>query len=433
MPARNIRKARKRGSVAIIGLGYVGLPLACLAAEKGYRVFGIDRDREKIALINAQKSPIKDSRLKLWLKKVSFEATTDFRAVKSAQFVIICVPTPVDHAYNPDLGPVRSACTSLLPFLKKGQVIVLESTVNPGVCEEVVLPILATSGLKIGKDIHLAHCPERINPGDRKWSVRNIPRVIGATDPKGLKKAVAFYESIIEAPIRPMKSIKEAEATKILENSFRDINIAFVNEIAQSFNKLGIDVLDVIEGAKTKPFAFMAHYPSCGIGGHCIPVDPYYLIERAKASGFDHKFLKLAREINNGMPAYTVGLLVRALNDLKMSVKGTRVGVLGIAYKADIDDTRESPSFVIIDLLKELGAVVQTYDPHVLKESSGKSLEDLLAHSDALVVATAHREFIDMNYRLLKKYRIKVVIDGKNCLDKDTVVKQGVIYKGISR
>ncbi len=431
--AKPLRKTRKRGTVAIVGLGYVGLPLACLAAEKGFRVFGIGRDKGKIALINARKSPIKDRRLQQWLRQVSFEATTDFSVVKKASFVVICVPTPVDHSYNPDLGPVRSACESLLPFLKKGQIVILESTVNPGVCEEVVLPILAKSGLKVGKDIHLAHCPERINPGDKKWTVRNIPRVIGATDPKGLTKAVAFYQSIIEAPVRPMRSIKEAEATKILENAFRDVNIAFVNEIAQSFDKLGIDVLDVIEGAKTKPFAFMAHYPSCGIGGHCIPVDPYYLIERAKKSGFDHKFLKLAREINNGMPAYTVGLLVRALNDLKRSVKGTRVGVAGIAYKADIDDTRESPSYVIIHLLKELGADVQTYDPHVPRESNRKSLEDLLAHSDALVVATAHREFVDMDYRLLKKHRIKVVIDGKNCLDKDTVVKHGIIYKGISR
>lgn len=417
----------------MVGLGYVGLPLACLAAEKGYRVIGIDRDQAKIDAINARKSPIADRQLQRWLRSVDIKATNDFSAVRKATVIVICVPTPVDHAYNPDLGPVKNACASIQPYLRKGQVVVLESTVNPGVCDEVVAPLLARSGLRVGTDIHLAHCPERINPGDRKWTIRNIPRVIGAGDPKGLRKALAFYQSVIENDIRPMRSIKEAEATKILENAFRDVNIAFVNEIAQSFHRLGIDVLDVIEGAKTKPFAFLAHYPSCGIGGHCIPVDPYYLIERAKASGFDHKFLKLAREINNGMPSYTVDLLVRALNGLGMPLKGTRIGMLGLAYKADIGDIRESPSRIIIALLRELGADVQVYDPHVLKQSNRKSLAELLKHSDAIILATAHREFVEMDLRLLKQHRIHVVVDGKNALDKQAIERLGIVYCGIGR
>lgn len=231
-----------------------------------------------------------------------------------------------------------------------------------------------------------------------------------------------------------MKSIREAEAVKVVENSFRDINIAFVNELALSFDKLDIDVKDVIEGAATKPFSFLAHFPSCGVGGHCIPVDPYYLIERAKRAGFDHKFLKRAREINNYMPIYTVELLQDALNMVKLPMNGTRVGVLGLSYKANIDDVRESPSFKIIEALKEHRAIVETFDPHVLNVSSKKTLNDILASCDALVLATNHREFLTMlTPELLMQYNIQVIIDGKNALDKDAFRSSGIVYKGIGR
>lgn len=420
-------------TVAVIGLGYVGLPLAIRAQERGYHVIGIDQDETKIALINQQKPPFDEEYLHINLPLYPITATTDVSAIKKADIILICVPTPVDKYHNPDLGPVQSACTMAAENLKKGALVVLESTVNPGVSEEVVRPTFESHGFEIGKDVFIAHCPERINPGDPKWNVTNIPRVVGAFTPKGLKKAVDFYTSIIDAPIKPMKHIREAEACKVVENSFRDINIAFVNELAKSFDALGIDVKDVIDGASTKPFAFMAHYPSCGIGGHCIPVDPYYLIERAKRAGFDHKFLRTSRTINNSMPAYTVELLQDKLNQIKLPLNGTNVGLLGIAYKANVDDDRESPYYDIVTGLKKHGAKIHSYDPHLLKKSSVKTLEALLKKSDAIILVTNHKKFAKINGALLKKYDIKVIIDGKNFLDKKDIEKHKIIYKGIGR
>lgn len=424
---------RGRGTVAIIGLGYVGLPLACLCSEKGYRTIEIGINQAKVDLINAGKNPIEGSALSRWLRRVRIEATTDYRMVRQANIVVICVPTPVDKLYNPDLGSIIAASEGIRRNLRRGQLIVVESTVNPGVCEEVVLPILEKSGLQAGKHFHLAHCPERIDPGNKKWTVRNIPRVVGATDPVGLRKAVHFYESILEVTVRPMKTIKEAEATKIVENSFRDVNIAFVNELAKSFAKLGIDVLEVIEGAKTKPFAFLAHYPSAGVGGHCIPVDPYYLIERAKRSGFDHKFLKLAREINNSMPTYTIEMLVEALNEIERSVRGTSVGVLGVAYKADVSDVRESPSLQVIERLKNLGAQLSVYDPFVPEFSTVRSIRDLLAASQAVILMTNHRVFRSLRPFNFRQHRVRVVIDGKNAWNPAAFRSLKIIYRGIGR
>ncbi|MFH0952030.1 MAG: nucleotide sugar dehydrogenase [Patescibacteria group bacterium] len=428
------QKLKKRDKIAVIGLGYVGLPLACLAASKGYQVTGLAQNKKKVAMINDKKSPIKDSRLASWLKNVAIEATTDYKVIQKVKIIVICVPTPVDEFYNPDLKPIRSACQSIRQYLKKGQLVIVESTINPGICEEVIRPILEKSGLKAGKDFYLAHCPERINPGDKKWHVGNIPRLVGALTSTGLKKAAQFYETIIDAPIRKMETIKAAEATKIFENAFRDINIAFVNEIAKSFDRLGIDVIDVIEGAKTKPFSYLAHYPSSGVGGHCIPVDPYYLIDRAERSGFDHQFLKLARTINNSMPLYTVSLLTKALNKINQPVQGAKIGILGVAYKKGIDDTRESPSFVIQKLLKDLGAKLWVYDPYVPDRSNVKNIEELLDRSDGVVLVTDHPQFMKaLTAKVLKRYNVKVIIDGKNVLDKQAITKVGLIYKGIGR
>ncbi len=419
--------------VAVIGLGYVGLPLAVRAKERGYDVVGIDLDKKKIDLINKKKSPIADEFLMENLPKYPFKATVDATEIKSADIVLICVPTPVDHLYQPDLSPVEGACKMVAENLKKEALVVLESTVNPGVSEEVVKPIFESYGHKIGVDVHIAHCPERINPGDPKWNVTNIPRVVGAFTPKGLDKAKKFYESIVDGVIRPMKHIREAEACKVVENSFRDINIAFVNELAKSFDAMDIDVKDVIEGASTKPFAFMAHYPGRGIGGHCIPVDPYYLIERAKKAGFDHKFLRTSREINNSMPDYTVELLQDKLNEVKLPLNGTNIGMLGISYKANVDDDRESPYYVIVKALRKHKAKIHSFDPHVLSKSSCKSLETILKKSEALILVTNHKEFMNIDGKLLKKYGIKVIVDGMNCLDKNDIKKNGVIYKGIGR
>ncbi len=433
---KNIQSTRrKKEIVTIVGIGYVGLPLACLCGEKGYQTFGISKDRKKVNNINKGISPIKgDEDLDGWVAKKSFTATTSYDSIPKSDIIVICVPTPIDERHNPDLTPVRDASKKIAKYLKKGQLVIMESTVNPGVCEEVIRPILEKgSGLEAGKDFYLAHAPERINPGDPQWNVRNIPRCVGALSKRGLQLALKFYRRIISAEIRPMKSIKAAEATKIIENSFRDINIAFVNELAKSFEVLGIDLVDVIDGAKTKPFAFMAHYPSCGVGGHCIPVDPYYLIERARVAGFDHRFLKLAREINNSMPAYTVGQLMKGLNEIKKPLKGTKVGLLGLSYKANIDDLRESPALDILKLLKKEGAEVIVFDPYFPQQSDVPTLEALLKRVDAVVIATNHREFVSLTPSMLKKNGVKVVVDGKNCLDKQRIQGAKIIYRGIGR
>jgi nucleotide sugar dehydrogenase len=423
---------KEKETVCVIGLGYVGLPMAVRSVEVGYKVYGLDNIKKKVDLINSGKSPMEEKYLIDNLSRFKPEATIDEKIIRKADIILICVPTPVDEKFYPDYTPVITASEMAARNLKKGALVVLESTVNPGVSEEIIAPIFKKAGYKVGKDVFIAHCPERVNPGDTKWTVANLPRVVGSMDKKGLQMAMDYYQKITTGGVRPMKSIRSAEAVKIMENSFRDINIAFVNELAKSFDKFGIDVKDVIEGASTK-FSFMPHYPSCGVGGHCIPVDPYYLIERAKENGFDHKFLRTAREINNSMPAYTVELLQDALNEIKMPMKGTRVGVLGIAYKANVDDVRESPSIKIIEFLKNYGVDVLTFDPHIPEKSTEKNLANILKKSQAIILVTDHNEFKSIEPKTWKKYGIKVVIDGKNCLDKDAIKKSGIIYKGIGR
>lgn len=335
-------------TVGVIGLGYVGWPLCLLAAKKGYAVQGVD--------INEQR--IQD--LSRCLKKRSrITIGKEFSRLREAEVVVFCVPTPLTPRQLPDFEPLKAAARDFAPFLHKGQLVVLESTVNPGVTEELLLPLLEKeSGLTGGEDFFLAHCPERINPGDTQWNVGNIPRVAGGVNQKSLEKALAFYRCLLgDGKVKAMSCVREAEAVKIVENAFRDINIAFVNELAMSFSRLGIDVVNVIEGAATKPFSFLAHFPGCGVGGHCIPVDPYYLIEYAKDNGFEHNFLSLARRINRSMPTFTVELVLRGLNEIGMPLRHAKVAVLGLAYKQDIGDDRESPSHDIIRILKEYGGV----------------------------------------------------------------------------
>jgi UDP-N-acetyl-D-glucosamine dehydrogenase len=280
------------GNLVVVGLGYVGLPLALLADRKNWDVTGVDNNPDKIEKINNKIAPFADEKISAELKTSTLKATSDKSVVKNADIIILCVPTPVYEDHMPNLEPVISACEGIAPFLTKGQLVILESTVNPGVCEEIVIPILEkNTALKAGEDFYVAHCPERIDPGNTNWDVETIPRVVGSLEKIGLTKAMDFYGSILISKVKPMNNLKEAEAVKIIENVFRDINIAFVNELAMSFQRLGIDVVNVIEGAGTKPFAFMPHFPGCGVGGHCIPVDPYYLIDYAKKNGFRHEFL----------------------------------------------------------------------------------------------------------------------------------------------
>lgn len=422
---------RRLESVVVIGLGYVGLPIALLSSRKGYQTVGLDSDSNKLHMIRQKVSPINDADIKIQLKNSKLKVSSDYSVCKNADIVIICVPTPVGNGFKPDLKPLKNACTSLAKHLKPGTLVILESTVNPGVSETIVIPLLNKSGLKAGRDFYVAHCPERINPGDVEWNVENIPRVIGSLEGHGLKAAQKFYKSIITGSITLMGSLKEAEAVKIVENSFRDINIAFVNELAMSFHKLGINIVNVIDGASTKPFAFMAHYPGCGVGGHCIPVDPYYLIEYAQKRGFQHDFLLLARGINNGMPRFTVDIAEEVLIKSGKKLKKSQIAVLGLSYKSNIDDDRESPSYEIIRELEQRGASVRSYDPHVLHKSSASSLSEAVKSSDILIVATGHKEFIELDPKMLSEQGVMGVIDGRNCLDSSRFQEAGLIYCGI--
>jgi len=421
--------------VAVIGLGYVGLPLLCAIAKSGkYEGCGFDIDKEKIKSIEKKVCPIDDKTCEKDLAKVKIRVSTDEEILKDSDIFIICVPTPVSKNYVPNYKPVEEASKIISEYLRENDIVILESTVNPGTCEEVIAPILEKgSGLKVGKDVTLAHCPERINPGDLKWNVYNIPRNIGSLPTKNVKEAADFYRSFIKADVNEVTCLKVAEATKIVENTFRDINIAYVNELAMSFDAMGIDLIETLKGAATKPFAFMVHWPGRGVGGHCIAVDPYYLINRAAKSGFTHSFLKIARDVNNNMPKYTVTRLQSALNDIKLAVKGTKIALLGLSYKENVRDLRESPCLKIRELLLALGADLKIYDPYVEKLSNVSSLNEALKGVVAVVLCTAHREFLSLN-KILPKYKsVKIVIDGMNKLDKERIQKIGIVYRGIGR
>lgn len=428
------KRPPRRERVVVVGLGYVGLPLAILSRVRGHAVFGIDTDADRRASIRSASVKDLGESFLAALRNQPIETAGDFSAVESADIVIVCVPTPVDEERNPDLAPVVGACERIGAHMRKGQLIVLESTVHPGTCEDVAIPLLEEkSGLRAGKDFEVAHCPERINPGDPYWPVQRIPRVIGATTPRALRRAAAFYRSILDALVYEMDSLREAEAVKVVENSFRDVNIAFVNELAMSFAKLGIDVVNVIEGAATKPFAFMPHYPGCGVGGHCIPVDPYYLIRYAKENGFSHEFLSLARKINSDMPAFTVGLLEDEFARAKRVLNGSVVALLGLSYKADVGDLRGSPAFELWHLLSAKGARVRAFDPHAPERSSVKTLESALFGADAAVIATAHARFRSLAPAVFLKNGVGIVIDGRNCLQKEQYAASSLSYRGIGR
>jgi len=420
-------------SVTVIGLGYVGLPVVCLCASK-YKVFGVDTDKDKISLLEKGSCPIKDEDLERKIKelkdKITFTLNVD-EAVRNSDIVIICVPTPVDKDHIPDLTMLKSAVASVSKAIKEDTLVIIESTIFPGTTEEVILPILKKSKVS---NFYLAHCPERIDPGNKDFTLETIPRVVGGINKESSSKAFEFYETLIGSNnINELSSVKSVEATKIMENTFRDINIAFVNEMAKSFDKAGIDIIEVINGAKNKPFAFLAHYPGAGVGGHCIPVDPYYLIESAKQSGFDHQFLSLARKINESMPSYTIELLENELSKMNKKIEGANIGILGLAYKADVDDTRESPSLKIIDILKEKKAEVIVFDPYVKKGSNVENLDELFKKSDYIILVTDHDSFKNMSLNKLKENDIKIVIDGKNCLDKVKVKALGILYHGIGQ
>ena len=403
--------------ISIIGLGYVGLPLLLLSESKGVNVFGYDVDEKKINLIKKGKSPIKGKEIQEGLDKYQLKVDSNPEILKGSDYFVVAVPTPV-RGKEPDYSYIKSASKIISNYLTKGATVIIESTIAPKICRNIVKPILEETGMKVGEDVYLAHCPERIDPGNKKWKLNDIPRVVGGYTPAGRKRAVEFYSKILDGGIFEVSSLEVAESSKIVENSFRDINIAFVNELARIFDKAGIPTKEVIEAASTKPFGFMAHWPGCGVGGHCIPVDPYLLIKESERSGYEPELLLRARKVNESMPNYTVQRVVKALNEVKRPVSGVKIALLGVAYKGNVDDIRGSPGLKIKQLLRDLGADVKVYDPYVGSESDYSSLEETFG-SECLVIATNHSEFKSLENLDLKN--VKVIVDGRNMLDKEKI------------
>ena len=420
--------------IAVVGLGYVGLPLALTVAEKGIPVVGFDIDATKIDTLRGGEADFLSPQERLTFKKHKVEVDSHNSILRGADTFFICVPTPVTADHMPDLSPLIDATRSVAAALRPGSIVLVESTINPGICDDILIPILEfESDLTVERDFYFAYCPERINPGDDRFTTRNIPRVIGGAGPHSLERALKVYKSILDADITPMGSLKEAEAVKMVENAFRDVNIAFVNELAMAFDREGIDLVNVINGAATKPFGFMAHYPGCGVGGHCIPVDPYYLIEYGRKHGFTHHLLMSARTTNNHMPHYTIKLLREAMYFCECDMNNTPIALLGLSYKRDIGDMRESPALEIRDLLQQEGARVQTFDPHCVDHASAKTLEAALEGVKAIIIATDHDEFRTLTPEFLEERGIRIVIDGRNCLDKKAFQDSSISYNGIGR
>ncbi len=401
--ARRIEQRTAR--VAVVGLGYVGLPLAETFAWGGFPVLGFDVDEEKVARLLRGESYIGHicpERVEELVRSGRFDATCDPDRFAEADAVVICVPTPLGEAREPDLSYIVKTGETLCPHLRAGQLVVLESTTYPGTTEDLLLPILERSGLKAGRDFFLAYSPEREDPGNRDFATRNIPKVVGGLNETSRRLAVALYEPVVDGVV-PVSGTRVAEACKILENTYRAVNIALVNELKGVFAAMGIDIWEVIAAAKTKPFGFQPFYPGPGLGGHCIPIDPFYLTWAARRHGLNTRFIELAGEINTAMPRYVVERVAEALNDEGKAVKRSRVCVLGVAYKKDVDDPRESPAFAILELLRDRGAAVSYNDPHVpalprmrhhrMRLSSQPLTPEFLESQDCVVIVTDHSAY----------------------------------------
>ena len=425
---------RKQVNIGIIGLGYVGLPLAREFLKKNFRVIGFDIDNEKVSKINAGKSYIKhiDSEfIKKYVSSNSFSATNDFGRLKEVDVIIICVPTPIGKHYEPDLSFVLNTTKIISQHLRKGQLVILESTTYPGTTEEELLPILSQTGLKVGKDFFLGYSPEREDPGNKKFSTATIPKVVSGITERCLSLVDALYKNIVIKTV-PVSSTKIAEATKILENTYRAVNIALVNELKVIFDRMGIDVWEVINAAKTKPFGLKPFYPGPGLGGHCIPIDPFYLSWKAREYGLNTKFIELAGEINTSMPHYILQRTIDALNNRGKALNGSKILILGVAYKKDVDDDRESPAYAIMDLLIKRGANVFYNDPYIpyLKKSrkydfgltSSKLTERFLKEMDAVIIITDHSSY-DYQWILENSNLIIDTRDAINSPNKGKVIK----------
>ena len=416
-----VAKTRDRSAlIGIVGLGYVGLPLAMEFARAGFRVLGFDVSRGLIEALNQGRSHVQDvasADVGRFTQLGKFAATADLARLREPDVVSVCVPTPLSKTKDPDVSYVLAATNSIKQALRRGQLIVLESTTYPGTTRELMLPALEETGLKVGEDFFLAFSPERVDPGNGKWNTHNTPKVVGGITPTCRRVAMAVYEPAIETLI-PVSSTEAAELVKILENTFRSVNIGLVNEMAIVCDKLGVDVWEVIEAAATKPFGFMKFTPGPGVGGHCIPLDPHYLAWKMRTLNYRTRFIELAGEINIGMPYHVIASVVGALNQKKKSLNGARVLVLGVAYKRDIDDLRESPSLTIIELLQKEGAKVSYHDPYFPFIGKGRkydlqmkcsSLENLGKY-DCVLIVTDHSDY---DYPSIVK-ESQLVVDTRN-------------------
>ncbi len=425
------RIADKTASVGVIGLGYVGLPLIVEFCLKGFRGIGFEVDNNKVSQINNSTSYIVDVSSENLAKCVDsgkLTATTDFAQLAECDVIVICVPTPLRKTKDPDMSYIIAAGEQIQKYQRRGQLIILESTTYPGTTDEVLLPMFEENGFVIDEDFLLAFSPERVDPGNPQYQTHNIPKVVGGVSKDSTEIAAMLYNEIVDE-VHSVSSARVAEACKLWENTFRAINIGMANEMARLCNTLGIDSWEVVRAAATKPFGFMAFYPGPGIGGHCIPLDPHYLSWKARQHGFDSQFISLAEQVNSGMPAYVVKLVSTALNDVKKAVNGSKVLILGVAYKKDIDDMRESPALSIIDLLRAKGADLVYHDPfvpevtfdHAYTIGAGDALsnqdltDDLIKNSDCVIICTEHS---GIDYKRVCELA-PLIVDTRNALSED--------------
>ena len=425
----------KQALVGVIGLGYVGLPLIDAFVSKGFSALGFDVDPQKVEQLNAGNSyiaHIPSSKIESWLQENRFEATADLNRLDEADVILICVPTPLSDSRDPDLTYVVKSTEAIASRLRPGQLIILESTTYPGTTRDVMLPILEKTGLQAGKDFFVAYSPEREDPGNPNFQAHSIPKVVGGVDAESLKLADALYSQAITATV-PVSNCEIAEACKILENTYRSINIAMVNELKVLFQRIGIDVWEVIDAAKTKPFGFQAFYPGPGLGGHCIPIDPFYLSWVARKHEIPTKFIELAGEINTSMPNYVIQQLSEALNEHGKPIKGSKIGIMGVAYKKDVDDPRESPSFKLMELLIERGAEISYCDPHiptlpnmrhfdVPPLSSQEPTAEYYQSLDCTLIATDHSAF---DYDAMVQHS-QLVVDTRNATKQVTAGREKI-------
>ncbi len=426
------RKAR----VGVVGLGYVGLPLVLRFGEEHFSVIGFDVDPAKVAKLNAGESYIRHipgGRLQTMIKEKQFEATSDFRRLAEADCIIICVPTPLTPKKDPDLQYIERTANAILKTLRRGQLISLESTTYPGTTEEILLEKFRTTGLEAGKDYFLVFSPEREDPGNAKYSTRTIPKVVGGITAECLEVGKTLYGQVIDRVVT-VSSTRAAELVKLLENIYRSVNIALVNELKLLSDHMGIDIWEVIDAASTKPFGYTPFYPGPGLGGHCIPIDPFYLSWKAKEYGFSTRFIQLAGEVNTSIPHYVVERIGAALNDRGKSIRGSKVLVLGVAYKRDVDDVRESPALEIMEILQHKGAVLSYSDPYIPRlhkmraydfsnMSSVDLTENLLKNQDLALIATDHTDF---DYQWIVDHA-RLVVDTRNATRKVTRGREKIV------